>query len=299
MTKTGKIWAIGLGPGSEALLAPAARHALEQADAIVGYKTYLKLIEQIAPDTPRQASGMRHEVERVNLAVDLAEAGQRVAVVSSGDAGVYGMAGLVFEVLRERGSNGVEVEVVPGISALNAAAALLGAPLMTDFAAISLSDQLVPLDGILRRVDLAAQAGFILCLYNPKGVNRVEPFNRTCDILLRQLPPDTPVGVVRAAYRSKQQVEVITLAQLPAAEVNMVTVIIVGNRQTLAYNGKMLTPRGYADKYELDSAQEHRPPPNLPPMGEERQPPPQWRGLRGGKSPPAPAAPGSRSTRSA
>jgi precorrin-3B C17-methyltransferase len=174
-----------------------------------------------------------------------------VALVSSGDAGVYGMAGLVYEVLRERGDDGIEVQVIPGVSALNAAASLLGAPLMMDFAAISLSDQLVPLEDILRRVDLAAQAGFVLALYNPKGKQRVEPFARTCQILARHLPPETPVGVVRAAWRADQGVDLITLADLPAAEVNMVTVIIVGNRHTFAHNGKMITPRGYATKYEL------------------------------------------------
>jgi precorrin-3B C17-methyltransferase len=148
----------------------------------------------------------------------------------------------------------VAVEVIPGISALNAAAALLGAPLMTDFAAISLSDQLTPRTEILRRVELAAQADFVLCLYNPKGKQRVEPFELTCQILARHRSPDTPVGLVRAAYRAQQAVEVITLADLPEAEVNMVTIVIVGNSRTGIYDGKMVTPRGYATKYDLDSS---------------------------------------------
>ncbi len=242
---------IGIGPGAEAHITPAARHTIEHADIIIGYKTYLRLLKNIAPDTPRQATGMRQEVQRVNQAVDFARTGKKVALISGGDAGVYGMAGLVYEVLHRRGDDAVDVEVIPGISALNAAAALLGAPLMTDFAAISLSDQLLPRADILRRVDAAAGAGFILCLYNPKGKQRVKPFELTCEILTRHLPPETPVGVVRAAYREKQAVEIITLAELPAAEVNMVTIIIVGNRRTFVHNGKMLTPRGYAGKYNL------------------------------------------------
>jgi len=248
---SGSIVVVGIGPGDLAHLTPAARQAIESADVIFGYKTYLRLIADLAPDIPREDSGMRQEVDRVNQVIDQARTGLRVALISSGDAGVYGMAGLVYEVLRERGDDNLEVEVIPGVSALNAAAALLGAPLMTDFAAISLSDQLVPRDEILRRVDLAAQADFILCLYNPKGKNRVEPFELTCQILARHRSPETPVGLVRAAYREKQEVEVITLADLPDAQVNMVTIVIVGNSQTSLYNGKMVTPRGYANKYEL------------------------------------------------
>jgi len=247
----GLIIVIGLGPGDTAHLTPAARQALESADIIFGYKTYLKLIADLAPDIPRAGSGMRQEVSRVNDCVDEAQTGKRVALISSGDAGVYGMAGLVFEVLQERGLADLPVEIIPGISALNAAAALLGAPLMTDFAAISLSDQLVPRAEILRRVELATQADFILGLYNPKGKQRVEPFERTCEILARHRPPETPVGIVRAAYRDKQSVELITLADLPAADINMVTIVIVGNSLTQNFDGKMVTPRGYANKYEL------------------------------------------------
>jgi precorrin-3B C17-methyltransferase len=250
----GIVKVIGIGPGTESLITPAAQEAIETVDVILGYKTYLRLIKTLAPETPREGTGMRQEVARVNQAVDLAHQGKRVALISSGDAGVYGMAGLVYEVLRDRDDTETDVEVIPGVSALNAAAALLGAPLMTDFAAISLSDQLVPRDEILQRVELASRAGFILCLYNPKGKQRVEPFELTCQILAEQLPPETPVGVVRAAYRDKQSVELITLADLPTAEVNMVTVIIIGNRHTFVNNGKMITPRGYATKYTLDQS---------------------------------------------
>lgn len=248
---SGSVWVIGIGPGAAGHMTPAARQAIEAADVILGYKTYLHLIANLAPDVPRQSSGMCQEVNRVNRAVDLAKTGKRVALVSGGDAGIYGMAGLLYEVLHRRGTEDITVEVVPGVSALNAAASLLGAPLMTDFAAVSLSDRLVPREEILRRVELAAQADFVLCLYNPKGRKRTQPFELTCEILARHRPPETPVGIVRAAYRTGQKVSLITLAGLPQAKVDMVTIVIVGNSRTIVHNGKMVTPRGYASKYEL------------------------------------------------
>jgi cobalt-precorrin 5A hydrolase / precorrin-3B C17-methyltransferase len=254
----GHVAIVGIGPGGPAQITPAARDAIEQADVILGYHLYQRLIDSLAPGVPRETTGMRQEVARANRAVDLARAGRRVAVISGGDAGIYGMAGVVYEVLRERGqqSDGsVTVEVIPGISALNAAAALLGAPLMTDFAAISLSDQLVSREEILGRVEWAAQADFVLCLYNPVGQKRVEPFRLACDILLRCRPPDTPVGIVRAAYRPEQRIEIVPLSALADADVDMVTVIIVGNSTTYVHDGKMVTPRGYGRKYDLAASQ--------------------------------------------
>lgn len=253
MNGSGSIVVVGIGPGDMAHATPAAVGAIEGADVILGYKTYLDLVEGIAGGVPRDArsSSMRQEVGRVSRAVELAREGKRVAVVSSGDAGVYGMAGLVYEVLREQGDDALDVEVIPGISALNAAAALLGAPLMTDFAAVSLSDLLVPLDEIVRRLELAAEADFVICLYNPKGRKRVEPFNRACEILARHRAPGTPVGIVRAAYRDGQRVEIITLEELPGAEIDMVTTVVVGSSRTFVHNGRMVTPRGYAGKYDL------------------------------------------------
>ena len=253
----GSIIVVGMGPGALAQMTPAAREAIETADVIVGYTTYLKLIADLAPGVPRERSGMRQEVQRINKAADLAATGKRVAVISSGDAGIYGMAGLVHEVVAERGLT-LDIEVVPGISALNGAAALLGAPLMTDFAVISLSDQLTPRADILRRVEAATKADFILCLYNPKGKNRVEPFDLTCDILLQHRAAETPVGIVRSAYREKQQVELTTIAQLRDADVNMVTILIVGNGRTRIINGQMVTPRGYGEKYELDGERQEK-----------------------------------------
>lgn len=251
---SGGVTVVGMGPGGAAHMTPAARAAIEGAEVILGYRTYLKLIDDLAPGTPREGHGMTQEVDRVNRAIDLAEDGQRVALVSSGDAGVYGMAGLTYEVARERGS-AVEIEVVPGMSALNAAAALLGAPLMSDFAVISLSDHLTPLEVILQRVEAAASADFVLCLYNPKGRRRVEPFERTCGILARRRDPDTPVGLVRAATREGQRVQIITLEELPEAEVDMLTLIVVGSSRTYRHAGRMITPRGYERKYQLSKGE--------------------------------------------
>lgn len=247
---TGRIDLVGIGPGSTDWLAPAAYQALENAEVILGYHTYLEQIVNIAPHILRETSGMRHEVERAHRAIELANAGMRVAVVSGGDPGIYGMAGLVLELLGENQTE-VQVAVLPGISALNAAAALLGAPLMTDFAAISLSDHLTPLEDILRRVEYAARAEFVICLYNPRSRRRTEPFERACQILLKHCNPDTPVGVVKAAFRAEQEVRHLKLSDLPALDIGMDTLVIIGNPSTRMLNSRMVTPRGYGRKYNL------------------------------------------------
>ena len=246
---TGKVKVVGLGPGSPQLLAPACRRAIKTADMIFGYTTYLELIAKIAPEIPRQASGMRMEVARARQALHFAALGKTAVVVSGGDAGIYGMAGLIYEV-REREKLSVAIEVLPGISALNAAAALLGAPLMTDFAVLSLSDQLVPLEEISNRLEAAARTDFILCLYNPKSKKRELPFRFACEVLQKWRAPGTVVGIVRSAYRTGQQVDLLELRDLPHAEVDMLTVILVGNERTRIIDGKMVTPRGYQNKYK-------------------------------------------------
>jgi len=241
----GSIMVIGLGPGSLDWLAPAAEKALGEAEVILGYHKYLRQIETIGPGIPRQGSGMRHEVERARQAIDLAAQGKRVAVVSGGDAGVYGMAGLALELLAARPALAIRVEVLPGISALNAAAALLGAPLMTDFAAISLSVYLIPLDTILSRLKAAIQGDFVICLYNPRSRQRTQPYDLAYQLLLEGCGPQRPVGLVQAAYREDQQVHCVTLQDLPAFEIGMDWIMIVGNRATRIWEGKMITARGY------------------------------------------------------
>ena len=242
---SGGIIIAGIGPGKPDWIAPGVIRALERMDVILGYKTYLRQIEAILPDIPREDSGMHHEIERAEKAVDLAVQGKNVGMVSGGDAGIYGMAGLVFEIMEKCGLHTIPVEVLPGITALNAAAALLGAPLMNDFAVISLSDYLTPLEVILKRIDAAIAGDFVIGLYNPKSHQRVLPFERACERLLEKLGGERPVGVVRAAYRKEQEVHRIELKDLPAFQVGMDCIIIVGNSTTRFMGGKMVTSRGY------------------------------------------------------
>ncbi len=250
----GKVYVVGLGPGDKAHLTERARAALAESEVIVGYRTYLGLIRELVAGKAVLASGMQQEVARAQEAVREAAAGRVVAVVCSGDPGIYGMAGLIYEVLREGGwqrQSGVEVEVVPGIPALSAAASLLGAPLMHDFAAISLSDLLTPWEVIARRLEAAAAADFVIVLYNPKSTQRVQQLDEAQRLLSRHRVPQTPVGIVRNAYRDGQQVVVTDLAHLLAHEVDMLTIVIIGNSTTRSCAGLMVTPRGYQAKYEL------------------------------------------------
>ncbi len=251
---SGAIDVVGIGPGSPDWLAPAARRALEGADVILGYKTYIAQLGDVAPGVERERSGMRGEVARARRAIALAREGHRVALVSGGDAGVYGMAGLLFEVLAADAVPAVPVTVLPGITALTAAAALLGAPLMSDFASVSLSDQLTPLGAILERVELAARAGFVLCLYNPRSRTRTEPYRLACEAILRHRDPETPCGVVRAAYRDGQQVQLVTLGELASVEVGMDAIVVVGGPHTRVLDGRLVTARGYERKYDLEGS---------------------------------------------
>lgn len=256
--RQGKLYVIGLGPGSNDLLTPQARAALESSQAVAGYRTYLKLIPALLAGKEVLASGMMQEVARARVAIEAASSGKVVSVISSGDPGVYGMAGLIYELLREQGwqrDEGIEVEVIPGIAALNAAASLLGAPLMHDFAAISLSDLLTPWEVIARRIELAAEADFVIGLYNPRSNRRVRELAEACEILGRHRAPETPVGVVRCAYREEQRAIVTDLRRLPEQEVDMLTIVIVGNSSTFSFQGLMVTPRGYGGKYDLASIQ--------------------------------------------
>lgn len=246
----GRILVISSGPGDPCWIPPAVSDVMRSADVFIGYRTYLTLVETMFPDIPRIESGMRQETDRTKEAIDLALNGKTVAMISGGDASIYGMAGLVLEMVAAAGlEDQIDVEIFPGITALSAAAALLGAPLMTDFAAISLSDQLTPLDTILQRVKAAAKAGFVLCFYNPCSHTRSLPFIRALEILNAELSPDTPVGVVKDAFRSGQEVIHTDIAGLPSVPVSMNCIIIVGNKETYTAVDRMITPRGYRNKY--------------------------------------------------
>ena len=241
----GKLYVVGLGPGALDHLTPAAAAAIAAAEAVVGYRTYLELIPELLVGKEVVSSGMMKEVERCREALRLAAAGRQVALVSSGDAGIYGMAGLALE-LQPLAAPDIAVEVVPGVSAVQAAAARLGAPLMHDFAVVSLSDLLTPWTLIRRRLEAAASADFVVALYNPKSRGRATQLGEAVAILLRHRGPATPVGIVRNACRHDETVTVTDLAGLAAAEVDMLSLVIVGNRQTLVdARGRMVTPRGY------------------------------------------------------
>ena len=249
----GSLVVIGLGPGDLTLLPARAREALAEADVVVGYRGYLDLIVPLTVGKMIVGAELGEEVARATRAIDLAQAGAHVALVSSGDAGVYGMAGLVYEVLGARGwtPDDLPVTVVPGISAVQAAASLLGAPLMHDVATISLSDLLTPRDVILRRLEGAAAADFVLALYNPASRRRTSLIVEARAILLRSRPAATPVGLVSDAYRLGQHVAVTTVGAMLDHRIDMRTIVIVGNSSTRVIGTRMVTPRGYAGRYDL------------------------------------------------
>jgi precorrin-3B C17-methyltransferase len=225
---------------------------------VVGYRTYVELIRPILGKQKTVATGMRQELERVNLALDGALSGKNVSIVSSGDAGIYGMAGLVLEVCRAKeiplapGSEGLELIFIPGVPAFAAAGCLLGAPLMHDFATISLSDLLTPWELIEKRLRMVGEADFVVAIYNPKSKKRDWQFNRAREILLEFRPGTTPVGIVSRATRDGERVTVTDLENMHSYSIDMQTVIIVGNSRTFTYDSFMVTPRGYLDKYDLE-----------------------------------------------
>nr|WP_245549564.1 precorrin-3B C(17)-methyltransferase [Maridesulfovibrio hydrothermalis] len=244
---------IGLGPGDECLLAPQARNAIEQSDAVVGYTGYIKLIPQdLLEGREVLSTGMMAEVKRCRKAVEAAACGKDVVMVCSGDPGIYAMAGLVMEIL-EAGDlfDKVGFEVIPGIPAFTAAAALLGAPLMHDFASVSLSDLLTPWEKIVMRLEAAAQADFVIAIYNPRSKKRAGHLSEAISILKKHRTGTTPVGIVNKAYRTGQKVQVVSLDTVNEQDVDMQTVLIVGNSSTRLAGGRMLTPRGYAGKYDI------------------------------------------------
>lgn len=252
--KVGKIYVVGFGPGSEEHITTRAIYALQHSDYIIGYKTYVDLIEHLVTAKSIVSTGMTEEVSRAQEAVKQAEAGHTVSVISSGDSGVYGMAGLVYEVLIEKGwteENGIGVEIVPGISAINSCASLLGAPVMHDACTISLSDHLTPWKVIEKRIEAAAMADFVIALYNPKSGRRTRQIVEAQRILLKYRSPDTPVGLVKSAYRDNQRVVLTNLAEMLEHDIGMLTTVIIGNSSTFFYDNKIITPRGYQRKYTL------------------------------------------------
>lgn len=248
---TGKIIVAGIGPGSESDITPAVLSAIRQSDVIVGYKYYFRFIEKIIrPGAICIDSGMKREKARAEEAYNYAAEGKVVTVISSGDAGIYGMAPLIYEMKREKGSD-ISIEVLPGISAFQKAASLLGAPVGHDFCVISLSDLMTPWELIEKRIKAAASADFITAIYNPKSEGRYWQFYRLIEIFLQERDPQTPVGFVRQAGREEQEVTITTLADFDPEQVDMFTVILIGNSQTYQFENKMITPRGYYGEIKM------------------------------------------------
>ena len=238
-----KVYVVGIGPGSYENMTQRAQQALAECDVIVGYTVYIDLVKEHFPGKQMLTTPMRKEVERCRLAFEEAQKGQTVAMICSGDAGIYGMTGVMQELLAEY--PGVELENVPGISAVISGAAILGAPLMHDFAVISLSDLLTPWEKIEKRLECAAAADFVICLYNPSSHKRKDYLQRACDIVLRHAAPETVCGIAKNIGREGEGIEVLTLSALRDTPVDMFSTVFIGNSQTKNVGGRMVTPRGY------------------------------------------------------
>ena len=237
-----KLYVVGIGPGAPDQMTQRAMDVLREVDVIAGYGVYVNLVKPLFPDKQYLVTPMRKEVDRCRMAIDAAMEGKTVAMISSGDAGVYGMAGLCLELAADLA---LEVDIIPGVTAALSGGAVLGAPLTHDFAVISLSDLLTPWDKIEKRLELAGQADLSIALYNPSSHRRSDYLQKACDILLRHISPETVCGVVRNIGREGESYEVMTLRQLRDYQADMFTTVFIGNSQTMAVNGRMVTPRGY------------------------------------------------------
>lgn len=237
------VYVVGMGPGNFDQMTFEARKALEQSDVIVGYTVYVDLLREHFPEKQFLTTPMRQEVERCRIAFEEAKKGQTVAMVCSGDAGVYGMSGLILELQEDYPD--CEVEVVSGVTAALAGGAVLGAPLMHDFAVISLSDLLTPWEKIEKRLSCAAEADFSICIYNPSSKKRADYLKKACDIILEQTKEDRVCGIVSNIGREGQSARVLMLSELRETQVDMFTTVFIGNSQTRKIGERMVTPRGY------------------------------------------------------
>ena len=252
----GKLYVVGIGPGHHDHMTYRAKQVIEESQVIVGYDTYVSLVEDLISGKEVYRYPMTQEVDRANQAIQFAEDGRVVSLVSSGDPGIYGMIGLIYEILADKKWNrgaGIYVECVPGVSSLNSCSALVGSPLMTDFAVVSMSDLLVPWEMIVKRVEAAALGDYVTVIYNPASKKRVHQLQDTRDIFLKYRNPETPVAIVKGAYRESQAVVLTTLKDIlnHSDMLGMITTVIVGNSSTYNYEGVMINPRGYRSKYEL------------------------------------------------
>jgi len=240
----GMLYVIGFGPGSKKDMTFGAAEAIEDADVIYGHNVYTDILAEHFPDKTYIPSAMTREVERCRAAVSEALTGKKAAIVSSGDPGIYGMAGLAYQVAQEMGAD-IDIRIIPGVTAATSAAAVLGAPIMHDLAIISLSDWLTPLDTIMKRVEYAGMGDMIICLYNPKSRTRPGHLGTAADILLRYRDPKTPVGIVRNIGREGEQMTISSLGDLKNEDVDMFSTVIIGNSHTYVLGDRIITPRGY------------------------------------------------------
>lgn len=238
-----KLYVVGIGPGELDQITPAAMAAMEESDVIAGYTVYVDLVKERFPNKTFLTTAMKQEVDRCRMAIEEVVSGKTVSMICSGDAGVYGMAGLIYELAQQYPP--IEIEVIPGITAAVSGASVLGAPLIHDFAVISLSDLLTPFEKIMKRVELAAEADFVLCFYNPSSKKRSDYLMQACDLILKHRDPETPCGYVRNIGREGEEATTLTLRELRDTQVDMFTTVFVGNSQTKLIDGKMVTPRGY------------------------------------------------------
>jgi len=253
---TGKLYIVGVGPGHHDHMTFRAKEVIEESDTIVGYETYVSLVEDLIEGKEVHRYAMTQEVERAHQCIELAKSGKIVSLVSSGDPGIYGMAGLIYEMLAEEEwdrKTGLNVEIVPGVSSLNSCAALVGSPLMTDFAVVSMSDLLVPWEIIVKRVEAAAQGDFVIVIYNPASKKRIHQLQDTRKILLKYRSQNTPVAIVKGAFRESQEIVLTDLENMESHQdkLGMITTVIIGNSSTFRYKDLMINPRGYTSKYNI------------------------------------------------
>lgn len=240
-----QLYVIGIGPGAYEKMTLEAAEALKKSDCIVGYTVYNELLKPHFPEKEFLQTGMKRETERCRMALSEAEKGRSVAMVCSGDSGLYGMAGILFEIAEQEFPE-VEILVLPGVSAAFSGASVLGAPITHDLAIISLSDLLTPWETIEKRIHAAAEADFVMALYNPSSKKRSDYLQKVCDMILEHKSPETVCGFVRNIGREGERAEVLTLAALRDTQVDMFTTVFIGNSQTKDLRGRMVTPRGYS-----------------------------------------------------
>ncbi|WP_337860988.1 precorrin-3B C(17)-methyltransferase [Ferroplasma sp.] len=245
-----KLYLIGTGPGDYNELTGNAVDCLNDSDIIMGYSKYIELISNIIKGKEVESGSVTDEIERANTAISHVLSGKNVSIVSSGDSAIYGMAGIVFEIIAKHEYD-IDVKIIPGITAISSAGSLLGVPFMNDFCSISLSDKLTPEDIILKRINAAGSGDFVVALYNPVSIKRTELIKKAREIMLKYREGNTPVGIVRNAYRESESAIISTLDDFLNYNIDMFTLVVIGNSSTYTYQKYMITPRNYDNKYNI------------------------------------------------